>query len=309
MPESVKAAADYIYPLNINGLEGRMLSAPSSTKRQREILLIYGHHALLERWWPLVENLQPYGNVTMPDLPGFGGMQSFSKVGTKPDIDAFADYLAAFVKFRYKRKRLTIYAISFGFVIATRMLQRYPELSKKVDLLIAYAGFMHPDDFLWSKKTSRVYRRATRFLAIRPVAILIRYAALNKFVIRSLTNILPKSKHRYIEISAEEFDATMDFEVKLWQANDVRTHWLTTSEFFHFDNTKTRVDLSVTHIVSKGEHYFNNLKVEEHMRKVFSDYKRFTSQSGAHVPHTTADKKTTAIMLPAGLRRLLAKKG
>src|SRR3954467_13947355 len=123
-------AADYILPLNINGLQGRMLRAPSNTNKKREILLVYGHHAALERWWSLVENLVQYGNVTMPDLPGFGGMESFSKINTKPTIDNFADYLAAFVKLRYQRKRVTIYAISYGFVVVTRMLQRYPEIAK-----------------------------------------------------------------------------------------------------------------------------------------------------------------------------------
>jgi alpha-beta hydrolase superfamily lysophospholipase len=108
--------ADYIVPLNINGLEGRMMHVPAPPKRQREILLIYGHHAMLERWWALVQNLNEYGAVTMPDMPGFGGMDSFAHIGIKTDIDAFADYLAAFVKLRFRRKRVTIVAISFGFV-------------------------------------------------------------------------------------------------------------------------------------------------------------------------------------------------
>src|SRR5689334_19455199 len=136
MPQkSPQNPADFIVPLNINGLEGRMLHMPAAKKgRNREILLIYGHHAMLERWWGLVQNLNDYGTVTMPDLPGFGGMDSFAKIGRKPTIDAFADYMAAFIKLRYKRKRVTMVAISFGFVVATRMLQRYPELTKKVDL-------------------------------------------------------------------------------------------------------------------------------------------------------------------------------
>src|SRR4051812_15783977 len=104
--------ADYIVPLNMNGLRGRMLKMPSANpNRQKEILLLYGHHAMLERWWGFVQNLNLYGNVTMPDIPGFGGMDSFHKAGRRPNVDAFADYLASFVKLRYKRKRITIVAI------------------------------------------------------------------------------------------------------------------------------------------------------------------------------------------------------
>lgn len=308
MPVRTDEPADYIQPLYINGLNGRMLRAPSTTKKQREILLIYGHHALLERWWPLVENLRPYGPVTMPDLPGFGGMESFGKIGIKPDYDAYADYLAAFIKLRYRQKRVTILAISFGFVIVTRMLQRYPELAKKIDILVSVAGFMDRSEFLWSPKTRTFYRFGTRLFATRPVSFLIRYVALNKFVVNSLTRLMPKSKHRYIEISPEVFKTTMDFEVKIWRANDVRTHWLTTSQFFTLDNTKVHINSPVVHVVSKGEHYFNNIVVEQHMRRVFSSYKKFTAASAAHVPHTTADKEATAVMLPAGLRRLLSKK-
>ena len=119
----------------MNGLQGRMLHLPAPKGRNREILLVYGHHSSLERWWGLAQVLNRYGAVTMPDLPGFGGMDSLYKIDKKPTIDNLADYLAAFVKMRYKRRRVTIIGMSFGFVVVTRMLQRFPELVKKVDVL------------------------------------------------------------------------------------------------------------------------------------------------------------------------------
>ena len=88
----------------------------------------------------------------MPDLPGFGGMDSFNSIGRTPTIDEYADYLAAFVKMRYRRKKVTIIGISFGFVVATRMLQRYPELASKVDIVVSIVGFMHKTDFLFKSK-------------------------------------------------------------------------------------------------------------------------------------------------------------
>jgi pimeloyl-ACP methyl ester carboxylesterase len=216
--------------------------------------------------------------------------------------------LAAFIKLRYKRKRVTVYAISYGFVVVTRMLQRYPELAKKVDVLVSVVGFMHSDDFHQPPRTRFVFRLTSRFFATRPVALLIRYIALNRPAIKFLTKTLPNSKHRMIEITPEEFETTMDFEVKLWQANDVRTHWLTTSHFFSLDNTNQRVDLPVIHVVSKNDHYFNNIAVEQHMRMVFSDYKKFVAKSKAHTPHITADKKAVAVMIPPGLRKVLSRK-
>lgn len=308
MPKSKKSAADYILPLNINGLQGRMLRAPSTSTKQREILLIYGHHAILERWWGLVENLQEYGNVTMPDMPGFGGMESFSKIGTKPTLDAYADYLAAFVKLRYRRKRLSIYAVSFGFLVVTRMLQRYPELASKVDILISAVGFMHKDDLTFNPYVQRVFKFTARLFATRPVSFIIRYGFLNKFMLRELYARLPSSKRRMIEVTPEEFEDSMEFEVRLWQANDVRTHWLTTSEFLGLDNTRQHIALPIHHIISKQDYYLDNLSVEQHMRRVFAGYQQFIADSNAHVPSVLADKKAMSVLLPPELKRILSKK-
>lgn len=304
---SFKSPADYIAPLDMNGLEGRMLHVPAPTNRQRQILLIYGHHAMLERWWGLVLNLNQYGAVTMPDLPGFGGMDSFSNIGRRPSVDAYADYLAAFVKLRYRRKRVTIVAISFGFVIATRMLQRYPELTNKVDLLVSIVGFVHKDDFLFSPRKRVFYRYLARLFATRPVAFFIRYCCLNKFVLTTLYSRLPNSKRRMIEVPREEFELTMKFEVQIWQANDVRTHWLTTSEFFNLDNCIKQINLPVIHVISKQDHYFDNELVKQHMLVVFQKYRRFTANSKAHTPSILADKKASSVLVPPGLRRILLK--
>lgn len=300
---------DYIHALNINGLHGRVLQAPATKKTaKREILMLYGHHALLERWWGLVENLQDFGTVTMPDLPGFGGMDSFAKIGLKPTIDNYADYMAAFIKMRYKRRQVTIVGISFGFVVATRMLQKYPEMAKRVDLVVSMVGFMHRDDFLFPPRKRAVLRRATRVIAMHPIAWLIRYAFLNKFVIKNIYARLGAGKRRFLEMEPTEFDTLMDFEVKLWQANDVRTHWLTTSEFLDIDNCQKSINLPVWHVAASHDHYFNNDFVEQHMRVVFSDYAKGIMQSHAHTPSVLGDKKELGIMVPPALRKVLRKK-
>ncbi len=302
------SAADYIQPLYINGMNGRMLHVPAPRNKHREILLVYGHHALLERWWGLVENLREFGAVTMPDLPGFGGMDSFFKIGQKPTIDNYADYLAAFVKMRYKRKRVTIVGISFGFVVATRMLQRYPELVGKVDLVVSVVGFMHRDDFLFTPKRRADIHIWARVFSTWPVSFFIRYCCLNKFVIKYIYVRTKAGKRRFDAMEAGDFSTLMDFEVKLWQANDVRTHWRTTSEFITVDNCQVSIPLPVWHVVSKGDHYFNNEVVEQHMRVVFSGYTQGMMDSKAHTPSVLGDKKELSVMVPPGLRRVLRKK-
>lgn len=305
----VHEPGEYIQPLNMNGLNGRMLRAPATRKTaKREMLVLYGHHALLERWWGLVENLQTFGTVTMPDMPGFGGMDSFAKINRRPTIDAYADYLAAFIKMRYKRRRITIIGISFGFVVATRMLQKYPDMAKRVDLVVSLVGFMHRDDFWFTPRKRKVFIKATRIFATRPVAWTIRYATLNKFVIKNIYARLGAGKRRFLEMEPTEFDTLMDFEVRLWQSNDVRTHWLTTSEFLNLDNCQQKIDLPVWHVSSSGDHYFNNEFVEQHMRVVFNGYSRGVMQSHAHTPSVLGNKKEMSIMVPPALRTVLRRK-
>jgi len=298
---------DFIMPLNMNGLQGRMLHMPAPKNRNREILLIYGHHALLERWWGLAQNLNTYGAVTMPDLPGFGGMDSFRKIGKKPTIDNFADYLAAFIKMQYKRRRVTIVGISFGFVVATRMLQRYPELAKKVDFVVSIVGFMHQEDFALKPWEQFAARNVSRVIGRPGPAFLVRYAFLNSWFIKSMYVHWGRSKRRFAGTPPEVFDEMLDFELRLWQSNDVSTHWTTTAEFMRLDNCKKRVPLPVWHVTSKNDHYFNNIVVEQHMRTVFSDYHQAVADLQAHTPSIVATRKEMGVLVPPALRHALLK--
>lgn len=304
----IHQAAEFIAPLNMNGLQGRMLHAPATGRRQREILLVYGHHAMLERWWGLVENLREYGHVTMPDMPGFGGMESFYKIKQQPTIDNFADYLAAFVRLRYKRKRITIVAISFGFLVVTRMLQKYPDLAKKVDLLVSLVGFMHRDDLYFKPRTRFVLRSLSRFLGTRPASWLFRYVGLNGSAIRFVYARLPAGKRRLSTMDPVEARLELDFDIKLWHANDVSTHWRTTAEFLDIDNCKQKVALPVWHVASKADHYLNSSIVEQHMLVTFQTCHMSLIETRAHTPSVLGDRKEMGVMLPAKLRKELAKR-
>ncbi len=299
--------ADYIVPLTIDGLSGRMLHMPAKGDHKREILFVYGHHSTLERWWGLMEVLNRYGAVTMPDLPGFGGMDSFYKIGQEPTIDALADYLAAFIKWRYKRKRVTVAGMSFGFVIATRMLQRYPELSGKVDLLVSIVGFARYDDFTFSKNRYWFYRLSAGFLSYALPAAVFRYLALNSFLLRAVYARTHNAKKKFeAAVSREDFGRLMDVEVELWQKNDVRTHMFTSVAFLTFDNTEARVDLPVWHVSAQNDHYFDNTVVEQHMRCIFTDFHLVETKMNNHAPSVIADAKMAEPLVPLKLRKILS---
>src|SRR5688572_21813168 len=103
--KSKNSPVEYVQPLLMNGLSGRMLYIPAKNSKKRQMLVISGQHTSIERMEALAHELAKYGTVTVPDLPGFGGMEPLYKLGVKPDLDTMADYLASFIKLRYMRKR------------------------------------------------------------------------------------------------------------------------------------------------------------------------------------------------------------
>jgi pimeloyl-ACP methyl ester carboxylesterase len=308
MAKNVNSPADYIVPIDINGLNGRMLRLPAPANRNREILFVYGHHSTIERWWGLIQVLNEYGAVTVPDLPGFGGMDSLYKIGKKPTLDTLADYLATFVKLHYKRRRVSIAGLSFGFIVATRMLQRYPDLVNKVDLLVSVVGFAHEDDFTFSKRRRNTYILASRFLSHPLPSIFFKNVLLHPSLLRAAYARTPNAKHKFTKTGKKEFDRLMDFEIHLWHANDARTHMATTVEMLTVNNCHKKVDLPVWHVAVEGEKYFDNNMVEQHYRIIFKDFHIAMSHLDNHAPSIIATKKEAAPLIPKEIRKVLSQK-
>lgn len=298
--------SDYIVPLYINGLNGRMLRMPAPTGRKREILFIYGHHSTLERWWGLIQDLNQYGAVTVPDLPGFGGMDSFYKIDEKPTLDAMADYLAAFVKMHYKRRRVTIAGLSWGFLAATRMLQRYPDLVNKVDLLVSVVGFTHKDDFTFTPNRYRFYVGAARFFSRKFPSIFFKNVLLHPAVIRLAYARTHNARHKFADADKQEFKRRIAFEIHLWRTNDARTHMATTVEMLTVDNCRVKVALPVWHVAVKGEKYFHNDRVTQHLNVIFKEVHTALSVLDNHAPSVIADKEAAAPLIPDEIRQALS---
>jgi pimeloyl-ACP methyl ester carboxylesterase len=266
--------------------------------------MVYGHHASLERIYGLAEELSQYGNVTAPDLPGFGGMDSFYKIGMKPSIDTLADYLATFIKLRYSRKKVTIIGMSLGFVIATRMLQKYPELTKKVDILISMVGFTRTDDFKISKNIANVYWLLAQTFRHRLSSAFFYNVVLHPTIIKTFYGKTPNAKHKFKHLSKEDLSRAVDFEVTLWRDNEVRTYMEMILEMMRLDNCNKQVALPVHHISVANDQYFDNSVIEQHMRVIFTDYKEHIAKLPNHAPSIIASKDEAAPFIPKTARKL-----
>jgi pimeloyl-ACP methyl ester carboxylesterase len=309
MPKKVENTdmAAHIQPLAMNGLNGRMLRIPAKGKKTREILIIYGQHASIERMYSLGEELSRYGRVTLPDLPGFGGMEALYKIGEKPDLDTMADYLAAFVKLMYNRKRVSIIGISYGFTVATRMLQRYPELTRKTDLVVSLVGFAHHEDFKFTPRTMRIGRIVTNIFSRRFPAWIAQNIFLRGSFIRATYWLVADKHAKFKDADNAERKRRVDFEIILWKINDIRTYMHTIGGMLQIDLCDKQVKLPVYHVHVDGDQYFDNYRVEQHMSVIFTDFKQFEAKLGAHMPTIVATREEIAPLIPKELRRLLAK--
>lgn len=260
-------------PLYMNGLYGRMLYLPAKkTAPNRQILMLYGRRATLEHYYPLAEKMTVYGTVTMPDLPGFGGMESFYKIGEKPTLDNLVGYLAAFIKLRYKKRRLTIVGFGFGFVVATRMLQKYPDIAKKVDLVVSVVGFTRRDDLTFSQRQYYAFRFLTWLGSRRTPAWAARQIILRPSILRVAYRFLGHYDPRLRLLPPNKRKSRVAAEIKRWHAGDFRTYALASLEALQADLTRKQLAMPVHHIAFKDDMVLDNAVIEQHMRIVFTDY-------------------------------------
>lgn len=294
-----------IKPIKINGLKGRFAELTNDNKNPREILLIYGHHASLERMRGLSLALKKYGNVTIPDLPGFGGMHSFYRINKKPDIDQFAEYLASYIKLKYKNKKFTIVSLSFGFIITTRMLQMFPKLTNQVEFVVAGVGFLSHDDLKYTKSKKYFYRFITYICSTKLVATITKYIILNKYVIKLLFSISERNSE-FTE-SIDKKKERINFEIKLWKINDVRTHFYTLNQILKLNITEPRVNSTLWHIYTKNDQYLDEHVTKEHLKAVYQKYKSAEVKSEKHAPTVVATASEAMLFIPPSLRKELKK--
>ncbi len=296
-----------IVPLNINGLHGRMLKVPPKNSKKREILLVYGHHASIERMTGFVEELNKYGSVTLPDLPGFGGMESFYKISEKPTLDNLADYLAAFIKLRYKRRHITILGMSLGFLIVTRMLQKYPEIAKRVNLLVSVVGFAHREDFILPKRIRWPLRITASIFSNKYPALFAQTFVLRGPFIRACYALVAGNHSKLKDADKEEQKRRINFEIGLWQSNDIRTYMDTTITMLRADTCDIQIALPVHHVAVDVDRYFDNHRVEQHLAVIYESVDVINATQKTHAPTVVATAKEAAPFIPPALKRLLSK--
>ncbi len=299
----IEDPTEYIIPVNMNKLQGRMLRYVKAKQPNREILLIYGHHSSIERYWELAKAFGKYGAVTIPDIPGFGGMENIYKLYDYPSIDNLADYLAAFYKLRYKKRRVTIVAVGYGFTITTRMLQKYPDIIKKLDLFIGIDAFSHRDDIVISRFKRAWYIISARILNFRLSSSIFRTVWL-RLILKKVSDDVILSSLKKFSFRGDIFFEPSNVDYKLWLVNDMRTHAQTIKNLLKLDNCQNRVNIPLWHVAFDKRTFFNDIFVEQHLKVIFPEYHKLSSRFNLNLP-LGSPKNRIGNIIPPQLRKKL----
>ena len=216
-----------------------------------------------------------------------------------------ADYLAAFIKMRYRRRKVTIIAMSLGFPIVTRMLQRFPELAKKVELLISVVGFVHHEEFIFSRRNFLMFRYGASIMSNWLPAFFIKHVALRPTMIRATYKLVADKNVKMRDADDAERKMRIDFEINLWKINDIRTYMDNAVTMLTLDLCKQQVDLPVYHVAVAEDRYFDNHIVEQHLGVIYSKVSVIHAHMKQHAPTVIADAKAASELVPPKLRRLL----
>lgn len=274
-------ARKFLYSLNMNKIKGRMLILPKKNANTKiDFLLVSGQKYNLEKWFALAESLSNYGNVTMPDLPGIGGMGSFYAINDKPTIDNYADYLSAFIKLRYRRKKIVLIGISFGFMVAVRMLQKYPDLEKKIKVLISISGHTHIDDLKLSGSRVKFNLLLSKIFANSMTAQLYKSLIYDEYVFKLINRKIIKLENR---LDTGLLDKLIKSEIRIQKKCDARTQFFLMNQILKLDLGQKNINLPVWALVKKNDKHLDNNSVRMHMEAIFSKYHEIQLSSHARL--------------------------
>ena len=298
-----------ISALDYQGLKGRLWRAPAKApeKNKNIILLIYGHHASLERNAGLVAYLQNFGQVVAPDLPGFGGMDAFYKLGQKPKLEAYAQYLHNFIEEHLPpQQSFSLVSMSFGFLVVTRMLQKYPQHAKNIKLLISLAGFVSSKALKFKPLRLKLYRFLALIIQWQAIAFIYRYLLLNSFILRRFYAHTYLARSKFAHKKSLEKKKLLEMEIKLWQCNDVRTWAATASMMLTIDIKDPLINITLHQAKPQGDQYFEAQINDAQLRSVFKKLVFYEVDFKTHAPTVIAQASEVEAFIPEKLHQELA---
>lgn len=305
---AIEIPSQFIKPIDYSGLTGRLLHLPAPKNKTKVIVALSGQHASHERMWAIAQLLNEYGEVYLPDMPGFGGMTSFYKIGKKPTLDNYADYLYTFLRSHKLTKDIWFFANSFGSQVMTRMLQKYPQTRDWVHTPIAFVGFAAGTNFAVSKRYKAwlyalIYPASTRL-----GAFLINAIVFNPISLKIMLFFFSRAKAKMQSDDENLKQDMVRMEAYLWTTNDHRTHAATAITMFRDDLRRyshEKIPHTIHNIMTESDQYFDNKRVKNTFLELYDGYQAYELDLPVHAPSLIADKEQVRAMLSEETLQLL----
>ncbi|MEK9196420.1 MAG: hypothetical protein AAB914_03570, partial [Patescibacteria group bacterium] len=234
----------------------------------------------------------------------------FYDINMKPTLENYADYLASFIKIKYKDKKYTIMAMSFSFLIVTRMLQKYPNMSNNVDCIFSFVGFTHYKDFKLKKRYINMIKLTAKMFSGKITSGIFRYTFLLSPIIATSYFVVSRKHAKMSGVGFKELRRRIRAEIKLWHINDVRTRMKTILTMFCVDlcEYNQRINHKVYHIFVSKDVYVDQYMTEQHMNVIYDDYEAIESPMNAHMPSIVATADEASQFIPDAVIERIVKK-
>jgi len=300
--------ADYISPMTIQGLKGRKLVMKSFNAKQKDnqIMMLYGLHSSIERMQGIIENIADEGTVTVPDIPGFGGMQSLYSIGIKPTADALAESIYLFIKEHYGDKKFKAVGMSYGFVILTHLLQNHPELKKQITLVVSLAGLTDQDEFIVSKFKYLSWVGILKTFNGKYRSWVFKNVFLQPLILKTIYRVQAANHPKFKDADKKELNKRLDYEVYLWQANEPRTYTLATLDVLQLKTPQISIDVPLLHVSIDSDQYVDHNLVLDNLKQIYSSVSEVQAHMPNHAPTVISSKKDAAPFIPFKARQMLS---
>ena len=299
--------AEFIKPMKVQGLNGRVLVMPPNDPKNKnnQIMMLYGLHSSIERMQGIIENIADAGTVTVPDIPGFGGMESLYSMGIIPTSEALAENLYEFIKQHYGTTKFKVVAMSYGFVIITRMLQNHPELNDQITLVVSLAGLTDRQEFIVSRANYLLWIAILNTFNGKFRSKIFKHVFLNPIILKSIYKLQAANHPKFKDADKAELNARLDYEVHLWQINDQHTYMLATKDVLQLATPKSSIPVPLLHVSIDSDQYVDHKLVVNNLNNIYTHVDSVEAHMPNHAPTVISSKEDAAPFVPKKVLEML----
>lgn len=284
-------SSEHITNININGLKGRIAYFKAENKKNsgERFVIVSGMHTTHERMLGFANFLRNYGDVYLIDMPGFGGMDSFKKIGKDITFENFGDYLYTVLKTQKLTDNVTIFCVSVGGQFVTRMLQMHPDSQLWVKKVIGFVTFGAGKDFHMSRYYMWMVRIMSKISSTWLGAQLFKLIAINRFSLNIMIWLFGKFKKKMQSADKSIQKKHQAMEIYLWLINDRRTHARVADRMFTRDlrrESDELIKVPMHNILTHDDQYLSHKEVNKTFRDLYENYTPHYLSLDVHMPST-----------------------